>query len=354
MKRGAGDGDGLRVVAVGGGTGMPVLISALLEIVPRIDVVVTVADDGGSSGRLRQQLHVPPPGDSRNCLVAMGNGSMMGRLFQYRFPGGEGLQSHALGNLIITALIEMTGDFSQALKAAGDLLGARGRVFPPSMEPLTLFADVAPWPGSKLENAAQSPGCKADEARGEENAADGALGRASSRVTGQCNVANRLRPLVNIGIEPANAPADAGAVAALDAADVIVMGPGSLFTSVLANILVKDIGRAIRASAARKIFFCNITVQPGETDGFTAADHVAALLRFGGAGICDLVVTSNTVLPRDRLAELAEAGSSPIVVDDRELTKLGAEHAVADLTDEDYPTHHNSNKLARFLREALT
>lgn len=326
MKRGAGDGDGLRVVAVGGGTGMPVLIKALLDIVPRIDVVVTVADDGGSSGRLRQQLHVPPPGDSRNCLVAMGNGSMMGRLFQYRFPGGEGLQSHALGNLIITALIEMTGDFSQALKAAGDLLGARGRVFPPSMEPLTLFADVAPWPGSDR----------------------------AGRVIGQCNVANRLRPLVNIGIEPANAPADAAAVAALDAADVIVMGPGSLFTSVLANILVKDIGRAIRASAARKIFFCNITVQPGETDGFTAADHVAALLRFGGAGICDLVVTSNTVLPRDRLAELAEAGSSPIVVDDRELAKLGAEHAAADLTDEDYPTHHNSNKLARFLREVIT
>jgi len=325
MKRGAGDAGVSRIVAVGGGTGMPILIKALLAVMPSVDAVVTVADDGGSSGRLRQELDVLPPGDSRNCLVAMANGAMMSRLFQYRFSRGEGLQSHALGNLIISALTELTGDFGEALRVAGDLIGAKGRVMPASVEPLTLYADVKPWPGSNR----------------------------AGRIVGQCNVANRLRPLVKVGIEPADAPADPEAMAALGSADAILMGPGSLFTSVLANLLVKDIAGAIRASAAKKIFFCNITVQPGETDGFTAADHVAALLRFGGAGVCDLVVTSNTVVPRDRLAELAAGGSGPIVVDAGEILKLGVEHTAADLTDEEYPTHHDANKLASYLRKAL-
>lgn len=313
------------IVAVGGGTGMPILIKALLEIVPSVDVVVTVADDGGSSGRLRQELDVLPPGDGRNCLVAMADDAMMSRLFQYRFTRGEGLQSHALGNLIISALTDLTGDFNRALRVAGELIGAKGRVLPASSEPLTLYADAKPWPGSNR----------------------------AGRIVGQSNVANRLRPLLEVGIEPADAPADPEAVAALESADVIVMGPGSLFTSVLANLLVKDIGGAIRASAAKKIFICNITVQPGETDGFTAADHVAALLRFAGAGACDLVVTSNTLLPRDRLAELAEGGSGPIVVDEDEIRRLGVEHAAADLTDEVYPTHHDPGKLAAFLRKVL-
>ena len=314
-----------RVVAVGGGTGMPILIKSALELLSRIDAIVTVADDGGSSGRLRQELDVLPPGDSRNCLVAMANGSVMSRLFQYRFSRGEGLKSHALGNLIITALSELTGDFSQALAVAGTLVGARGRVLPPSLVPLTLHAAVEPWP--------QAPG--------------------ADQVVGQCNVANRLRPLRSIRIEPPRAPAFPEAVAALNEAEVIILGPGSLFTSVMANLLVEGIGEAVCRSPAKKIFLCNITAQPGETDGFTAADHIGALLEFVGEGVCDLVVTSNTVVDQERLAVLRVAKSSPIVVDHAAVTGLGVEHLSADLTDEVYPTHHDPEKLAFFLKQVL-
>ncbi len=314
----------VRVVAVGGGTGMPILIKGLLKVVSRVDAVVTVADDGGSSGLLRRELAVPPPGDSRNCLVAMAGGSAMGRLFQYRFAHGEGLKSHAVGNLVIAALTEMTGDFNEALAQAAELIGARGRVFPPSLQPLTLFADVEPWSDNGLR-----------------------------RVTGQCNIANRLRPLRTVGIEPAAAPANPAALEVIDRADLIILGPGSLFTSVLANLLVKDIAEAVRRARAEKIFFGNITVQPGETDDFTAADHLAALIRFAGAGICDRMVTSSTIFSRARLDELAAARSAPIVVDEGKIRDLGVGHTAADLTDEAHPTHHSADKLARLFEDVL-
>jgi uncharacterized cofD-like protein len=309
-----------RVVAVGGGTGMPILIKSLLTLGVAMDAIVTVADDGGSSGRLRQAFDGFPPGDSRNCLVAMADSSdTMSRLFQYRFPGGEGLESHALGNLIISALVDITGDFAGALSIAGKLVGAKGRVLPPSLEPLTLYADLSP----------------------------------SGRVVGQCNVANRLRPLKSIGITPADAPASPEAVAALGSADLIVLGPGSLFTSIIANLLVKGIASAIRGSAAKKLFLCNLTIQPGETDGFTAADHVRALADLLGPRGCDLVVTSDTALSPSRLSELEAAKSPPVSIDAKELSRSGVEHRAADLTDEHSPTRHDAKKLADFWRREL-
>ncbi|HEB12261.1 MAG TPA: YvcK family protein, partial [Actinobacteria bacterium] len=282
------------------------------------------ADDGGSSGQLRRELQIVPPGDSRNCLVAMANGTIMSDLFQYRFPRGEGLKAHAVGNLIIAALAELTGDFSVALVIAGNLLGARGRVLPATLEPLTLWADVEAWSDSSEKG----------------------------RVIGQCNVANRLRPLKSLGIIPENIDACPEAVRALESADTIILGPGSLFTSILPNLLVREIAETIKRSSARKIFLANITVQPGETDHFTAADHVRALLSYG-PGICDQVVTSNTLISKKLLSELEKARSSPLVVDDKEITGLGVAHLPADLTDEDSPTHHQSQKLAAFLRGAI-
>lgn len=328
-----------RVVAVGGGTGMPVLIKALLNIVPHVDAIITVADDGGSSGRLRQELRVPPPGDSRNCLVAMGDNCMLSRLFQHRFPEGD-LKGHALGNLIITALTEMTGDFSQALLLAGKLVNARGRVMPPSLVPLTLVAEVADF------NSGASSSGLVDEKAGLQSKLD-------RKVVGQCNVANRLHPLAGISVDPADAPAFSEATAALYNADVIILGPGSLFTSIIANLLVKDVAKAVRDSAAKKIFLCNITIQPGETDGFTAADHVSALLRFAGQGCCDLAVTSNTRVSDECLAELKAAKSAPVVVDGEEIAGLNVAHKAADLTDEVHPTHHDSDKLTAFFQEIL-
>ena len=304
---------------------MPILIKGLLKVGADVEAIVTVADDGGSSGRLRQELQILPPGDSRNCLVAMANGTIMTDLFQYRFPRGEGLKSHALGNLIIAALAELTGDFSAALVVAGNLLDARGRVLPATLEPLTLYADVEAWSNSNEKR----------------------------RIIGQCNVANRLRPLKSLGIEPRNIDACPEAVLALKSADTIILGPGSLFTSILPNLLVKEIAETIKRSSARKIFLANITIQPGETDHFTAADHVRALLSHGGQGICDQIVTSNTLISKKRLSELEKARSSPLVVDDEEITGLGVAHLPADLTDEDSPTHHHAQKLAAFLRGVI-
>lgn len=314
-----------RVVAVGGGTGMPILIRGLLKVFDTVDAIVTVADDGGSSGRLRGEMDAIPPGDSRNCLVAMANGSMMSRLFQYRFVRGEGLKTHALGNLIIAALTDMTGDFNQALAAAGELVGAKGRVLPPALTPLTLYADVETHPS----------------------------GDGVERVVGQCNVANRLRPLRSIGIEPVEVQANPAAVAAIGQADAIILGPGSLFTSIIANLLVKGIGEAIRSSAARRFFLCNITVQPGETDGMSAVDHVGALLDHAGAGTIDTVVTSDTYVAPARLAELVEAKSPPLIVAGDAIKGLGVDHLAVDLTDNEFSTHHDSDKLAKFFGRLL-
>jgi len=313
-----------RVVAVGGGTGMPILIKSLLTLMSSVDAVVTVADDGGSSGVLRQELDMLPPGDIRNCLVAMADDSIMSRLFQYRFNRGEGLKSHALGNLIISALTEITGGFAQAVGVAGDLVGARGRVLPAALLPLTLYAEVEPWPGT-----------------------------GAGKVVGQCNLANRLRPLKSISMEPADVQANPDAVAALEGADVIILGPGSLFTSVIANLLVKDVAAAIRRSKAKKIFLCNITTQPGETDSYTAADHTEAIIQAVGPGGCDMVITSNTLISGAWLAGLAESKSSPIVVEPEAMTALGLEHIAADVTDEDHPTHHDPVKLAALLQRVL-
>lgn len=315
-----------RVVAVGGGTGMPILIKGLLEIGIDIQAVVTVADDGGSSGVLRQELGIMPPGDSRNCLVAMANGNtLMSSLFQYRFESGEGLKSHAVGNLIIAALTDISGDFSKALVLAGSLLGARGRVMPSSLEPLTLLAQVETWSSSN----------------------------GGGQITGQCNIANRLRPLKSIAIEPKNTPGCPEALRALGSAEVIILGPGSLFTSILPNLLIKDINETIKQSSARKIYLSNITIQPGETSGFTAADHIHALLDNAGPRVCDEVITSNTIISREGLAELDEAKTSPLIVDDQKIRDLGVKHTTADLTDERFATHHDPHKLAAFFRGAI-
>lgn len=308
-----------RVVAIGGGTGMPILIKSLLELVDAVEVIVTIADDGGSSGRLRGEFNGFPPGDSRNCLVAMANGSTLSRLFQHRFKHGEGLKGHALGNLIISALVEQTGDFRTALDVAGSLIGARGRVLPPATVPLTLGAELA----------------------------------SGGVVLGQCNIANRLRPLNSIFIEPADAEANPDAVEAVRRADVIIFGPGSLFTSVIPNLLVAGLALAVQESGAYKAFLCNITVQPGETDGFTAADHLKALLEHGKFGGCDLVITNSCELSQGALRGLEAVKSPPVLVDAERLLDLGVVHVSADLSDRGYPAHHDSGKLAAVLKEFI-
>ncbi|HEX21471.1 MAG TPA: uridine diphosphate-N-acetylglucosamine-binding protein YvcK [Actinobacteria bacterium] len=304
-----------KVVAVGGGHGLPIALKSIQKYSQNITAIATVADDGGSSGRLRRELAVLPPGDSRNCLVALADDNLISRLFQYRFTCGEGMAGHALGNLIIAALSELTGDFSTALAEAGKLLKAKGKVLPPTDEKVTLCARLEP----------------------------------EGTIRGQCNVANRLRSLVSIWLEPTNSRANEEAVAAIKAADQIIIGPGSLFTSIFPNLLVSGIRDAIEGSKAQRIFICNTMVQAGETDGFTAEQHITAIFKYIGRGLIDTAIINQSSFSSQHLSELAKINVTPVAAGENNLAELDMEVIFADLADQDYPAHHDVNKLARVL-----
>ncbi len=246
-----------KVVAIGGGTGLSTLLRGMKAHTPHITAIVTVADDGGSSGRLRRELGVLPPGDFRNCIAALADDeALITQLFQYRFGEGTGLDGHSFGNLFITALVAVTGSFERAVVEAGQVLAIRGRILPSTLDNVTLVAD--------LRRAAPS----------------GLL-----RVQGESSIPKAGQPIDRVFLRPDNARAYPAAVRAILDADLIVAGPGSLFTSILPNLLVDGIRQAVAASAAPKLYVCNVATQPGETDGFDIGDHVAALERHLGRGV---------------------------------------------------------------------
>lgn len=285
------------IVALGGGTGLSVLLKGLKKYVSNLTAIVTMADDGGSSGRLRRELGVLPPGDIRSCLVALAeDDSQMTRLFQFRFGDGP-LAGHSFGNLFLAALTKMTGDFAESVKFAGDVLGARGAVLPASEDMVSLKAELS----------------------------DGSL------VEGQSFIASSLRSCRRIWLEPADAQPTAAALKAIAQADLIVVGPGSLFTSIIPNFLVRGISQAIAAAKCPKLFVCNVMTQPGETLGFSAADHLAALLEHGGTGIIDTVLV-NTAEPPAQTIELYRAqGAQPVAIDAKRLASMGVSVLSADL-----------------------
>ena len=304
----------IKVVAIGGGHGLPVVLKSIQKYSSEITAIATVADDGGSSGILRDEFGMPPPGDSRNCLVALSNGNIYSQLFQYRFDKVDGLKGHALGNLIIAALTDITGDFEEALLRAKEMLGAVGRVIPPTKEDVTLCAGLEPV----------------------------------GEVCGQCNVANRLRPLKSIWLDPPDPKANPEAVKAIIDADQIILGPGSLFTSLLPNLLVKGICDAIVESTAQTIFICNIVVQPGETDGFTTREHLEAIERHTGQKIVDIMIANQMNLDFTSLDKLAESKSPPISISgdfgDDLVTQV-----VADVVNYDSLSRHDADKLGDIL-----
>lgn len=306
----------LKVVAIGGGHGLPIVLKSIQKYAGNITAIATVADDGGSSGRLREELGILPPGDSRNCLVALSNSEIFSRLFQYRFKGGGGLAGHSLGNLMIAALTDITGDFGAALDQAAILLKAKGRVVPPTTDNITLCADLEP---------------------------DGV-------VCGQCNIANRLRPLKSIWLEPAAPAANRAALEAINAAEQIVLGPGSLFTSLLPNLLVPDIGQAVAASKAQRVFICNTVIQPGETDGFDTGSHLEAIARHTGKRLIDVVIINKTSFSRSALDDLANRRSYP-VTDTKEPYHPGVKKVTVDAANETNPARHDSEKLSLALIE---
>jgi uncharacterized cofD-like protein len=244
----------MKVVGIGGGHGLAATLRAARSFADDVTGVVTVADDGGSSGRLTRELGIPPPGDIRNCLVALSDDGALAELFQHRFDQGV-LTGHTLGNLVIAALTEITGNFDQAVHQAGTLIGVEGRVFPATTTLVELGARVE---GGEIE--------------------------------GQVAVAQTPAPIQAVFLTPSDPPACSGAVDAILGADQIVLGPGSLFTSLIATLLVPGIRSALVATTARRVFVCNNRQQKGETEGLNASAHVGALLAHAGADSLDTVI----------------------------------------------------------------
>jgi uncharacterized cofD-like protein len=253
----------VKVVGLGGGHGLAATLRAARLYADEVAAVVTVADDGGSSGRLTREYGIPPPGDIRNCLVALADPSRLADIYQHRFDEGPFI-GHTVGNIVIAALSEMTGDFATAVATAGDLIAAKGRVFPATTELVRL--------GARVEGG---------------------------EIDGQVAVAQTHSPIEAVYLTPADPPAHEGAVAAIGTADQVVMGPGSLFTSLLAALLVPGIADALRSTSARRVFVCNSRMQKGETETLDATGHVTALIGHVGADSVDVVVVQSPELPTD-------------------------------------------------------
>ncbi|MFU8890556.1 MAG: gluconeogenesis factor YvcK family protein [Anaerosomatales bacterium] len=313
-----------RGVAIGGGTGLPGVLRCLVELGFETTAVVTMADDGGSSGTLRRELGMLPPGDIRNCLVALGDPEGdLGRLFQYRFPHGEGLAGHALGNLIIAALADITGSFPEAIEEAQRMLGARGRVLPSTLADVSL-------------HAVDAAGCV---------------------VSGQARIAVSDGPVTGVRLEPSAPPAYDPAVHAILGADVVVLGPGSLFTSLVPNLLVPGIADGLRAAPAQVIYVCNVANQRGETSGMDAADHVQVLLDHGLEGCVDVAIVNDPdcspgpvgrcLLCDDEHEPVGAVEVGPAAID--RIEAMGIRAVAADVVDPVDVRHHSYHKLCRVL-----
>lgn len=316
-----------RVVALGGGTGLSVVLRGLKEYVsPRgngssqypisdLAAVVTVTDDGGSSGRLRREYSVLPPGDIRNCLVALSQDeALLGRLFQYRFDAGLGLRGHSFGNLFLTALSNVTGDFTRAVQVSSEVLAIRGRIFPSTNQLVTLEA--------VLKNGKVISG----ESR---------IGRSDS--------------IRRVRLAPRKVKPPLQALEAIAAADLILLGPGSLFTSIIPNLLVSGVAAAIEKSRATKVYIPNLMTQPGETRGFTVSDHVRTINRNTGHELVQWVIMNNRPIAPDVAKRYRAQGAEPVITDVPELQRMGLRCVFDDLLEVQAVIRHNSKRLAHLL-----
>ncbi|MBR1681646.1 YvcK family protein, partial [bacterium] len=273
---------GPKIVAVGGGTGLSMLLKGIKKITNNITAVVTVGDDGGSSGRLREEMGVLPPGDIRNCIAALADDEdLVTKLFQYRFKSGEGLEGHSFGNLFITALCAITGNIVSAIKASSNVLSIRGRVLPSTLDDMRLAAEYE----------------------------DGTI------VRGESDIPEAHKKIKRLFIEPENCKALGTVIEAIKDADLIILGPGSLYTSVIPNLLVKEISDEIIKSNAKRIYVCNIMTQPGESDNYSVSDHINALYKHAGSDkLIDAVLVNNS-LPQNMSEKYAKCGQQPVVLD---------------------------------------
>ncbi len=307
---------GPKIVAIGGGTGLSTLLRGLKECTSNITAIVTVADDGGSSGRLRRALGVPPPGDFRQCIAALADTEpLVTELFQYRFGNGSGLDGHSFGNLFIVAMAEVTGSFERALQESSRVLAVRGQILPSTLQDLILHAEL-------------------DD---------------QSTLSGESKISESLCPIQRVFVEPEEPPAYPEAVKAILEADAIIIGPGSLYTSVLPNLLVKGVAEAIRSSSAPKVYVCNVATQPGETDNYTLADHLTALERHVKCRLVDYVLANIHFIEMP-----AKWKVQNVPLDPEALSGYGVKLIQADLIDESFPTRHDPKKLASALMQLIS
>lgn len=319
-------GSGFRVVAIGGGTGLSTLLRGLKNYVYKpgagvtppallsdLTAVVTVTDDGGSSGLLRKEFNILPPGDIRNCIVALSEDeAMLARLFQFRFPADSALTGHNFGNLFLTALTSMTGDFAEAVKLSAEILNTRGRIFP------STTADV------QLE----------------------ALMNDGSRVFGETNITASTKRILELQMVPADAKPLPETLDAIARANLITIGPGSLFTSLIPNLLVRGIPEAIAASPAVKVFICNLMTEANESLGLTAAGHLRAIEAHAGRNIFDYALVNLTPVSRVTRAKYAEEAAEQIVADVDAIESLGVKPILGDYLDESRVARHATERVA--------
>ncbi|MGO4888858.1 uridine diphosphate-N-acetylglucosamine-binding protein YvcK [Anaerobacillus sp. MEB173] len=309
------------IVVIGGGTGLSVLLRGLKMFPVDITAIVTVADDGGSSGRLRKEFDIPPPGDVRNVLVALSEVEpLVEELFQHRFTNGNGLTGHSLGNLLLAGMTSITGDFAQGIRELSRVLNVRGKVLPAANQSIILKAEMDD--GSIVEGESKIP-------------------LAGKKIKKVFLVPKQVKPLRE-------------SITAIRSADLIVIGPGSLYTSVLPNLLVPGLADEISQAKAKKVYICNVMTQPGETDRYTAADHVQTLFDHIGLEILDTIIVNKQAIPKEIKLRYEKEHAEPVLYDRARLQKLGLEIVDENLLqfNGNY-LRHNAKKVSQILLETI-
>jgi uncharacterized cofD-like protein len=319
----------MRVVTIGGGTGLSNLLRGIKHFVPEfitdLSAIVTVSDNGGSSGRIRKELHIPAIGDIRNCISALAEDeNILTKVVQYRFQEGECLKGHSFGNLFLSVLTKITGNLIEAIETISDILKIKGEIIPSTTQEVDLVAEFS----------------------------DGNVVRGETEIT-EYGKKNRAR-VKRIWLEPSNVKAPKEAIRKLKEADLIILGPGSLYTSVIPNLLVEDIKNAILESDAYKVYISNVMTQHGETDGFKASDHVKAIIDIVGENFIDAVVL-NTAMPEHSVLEkYMREQSEPVVADVADIARMGIKVIAKDLLNgSENLARHNPEKLARIILEII-
>ncbi|MCA0984617.1 YvcK family protein [Halobacillus yeomjeoni] len=309
------------VVVIGGGTGMPVLLRGLKKLPVDLSAIVTVADDGGSSGRLRNELAIPAPGDIRNVVAALSDAEpMLLELFQHRFAHGNGLSGHSMGNLLLAAMASMSGDFYKGIKEISRVLNVKGHIYPIANHSMNLHAELE----------------------------DGTV------VTGESKIPEQNKKIKRVFVSPNPVQPLPEAVDAIKTADLIVIAPGSLYTSILPNIIIPQIGEALKDTKAKVTYVCNVMTQKGETSGYTAADHLQALVDHIGTGVINSIIVHNKPIDQGMKSVYAKEKAEPVVYDIDRLRSMGIEIIEEDIIDHSQTMlRHDTDKLSNLLYSML-